>query len=122
MKRLIRWTIYIIVLYVLWKKSASFKEFISTPIQFAKGVSTAIELRQIQSAMEQYKVMNGEYPKDFRAFMLKAFISPGKSVLADSWGMQYRCDDYSWGHLIYSAGYDRIYHTKDDFYLKVMEQ
>ena len=72
--------------------------------------------------MEQYKVMNGEYPKDFRAFMLNAFTSPGKSVLADSWGMQYRCDDYGWGYLIYSAGYDRIYHTKDDFYLKIVEQ
>lgn len=122
MKRLTRWIIYVIILYVLWKKSVSFKELILTPIQFAKGVSTAIELRQIQSAMEQYKTMNGEYPKDFEIFLLKAFTSPGKSVLVDSWGTQYRCDDYSWGYLVYSAGYDKIYHTKDDFYLRVVEQ
>ncbi len=117
---MIRTVIYLVVIYFLWSYSLTFRKFLTSPIQFAKGISTAIELRQIKSAMEQYKVLNGGYPSNFDSFMSKTFTSASKSVLVDSWGMNYRCERYDWGYLVFSAGSDQMYNTKDDYYIKII--
>lgn len=88
------------------------------PVKAAKGMSTSLEIIQIHKSLENYKVLNGEYPQDFQKFMKENFTSLLKDPTVDSWGNPYMFklepgDKY----VVLSGGADEILFNEDDFFV-----
>ena len=109
-----------LALVLLWRMVPEIQQL--NPLNLARGMTTSMELMQIEEALESYRHLNERYPEDFGKFLAENFKSNLKDVTVDSWNTPYRLATQGDRYVIRSAGSDRLFYTGDDHYLYHADQ
>lgn len=119
MKLIVKLALLLGLVFFLANRSDKFEEFIRTPIIIVQGVSTNIELRNLQKLLILHRTANGAYlpEENFADFVQAKIKSATRDPLHDCWKQPYRYRTFKGGFTVLSAGPDGRLNTADDLAL-----